>query len=74
MTWDDRDIYALERILIRAKASAISDRNDAQRLYGAYGDRRAAIDQRIDEAVKTITDADRLLMLARTLRSGSLKH
>ena len=63
-----QDITDLELILLRAKAQITSDRNDANRLFVAYGDERPGFGHRIDAAKKAIETIDRLLPLVRALR------
>lgn len=74
MTFTDEDIDELERILIRAKAEALSERNEAQRLWGAYGDRRGALGHQLARAERTIAAVERLRGLPDTLRPGQCVH
>jgi hypothetical protein len=61
------DIRLLERFLLRAKGQATSERNEANRLWGAYGDRRDSLGYQLEGARKDIADAERLLELVKTI-------
>lgn len=63
-------LVALEALLIREKASALSDRQAVERLYGAYGEKRDAIDTRRSIAVDRYQVADSLLTLVREELNG----
>jgi hypothetical protein len=66
--FDDADIDDLERILRGAKARLLSDVREAQRLYGAYGDRRDAIVARVEDGQRDLDVIDGLLAKAPSLR------
>lgn len=68
MPWEDKDVSDLERVLIRARAEAVSRRNDASRMHVAYSDKRDVFTINHSGAVREIETIDRLLMLAKTLR------
>jgi len=72
MTWKVEDVDDLRRILLRSKATAMSERNDLRRLYGAYGDRRDAMTGRLADSERIIEIADRLLLLTETLRPAKI--
>lgn len=58
-------LRALEVLLIREKATALSELRDTERLYGAYGDKRAALADRIEQAKDRYETADSLLTITR---------
>lgn len=60
---NEEDETALRRFLLRAKGQALSERNEANRLWGAYGDLRDSLGYQLDGARKDIADAERLLDL-----------
>lgn len=61
MTWTKEEIDFLELTLLRARAMALTERNAAQRLFGAYGESRSAIVDRIAYAEYTIEKVNALL-------------
>lgn len=58
-------LKALEVVLIREKATALSEKHDTARLFGAYGDKRASISDRYTVASDRYEVADSLLTLVR---------
>ena len=63
--WTDSDVRALEVILIRAKATAVYERNEAERLYIAYSSTRPSLTDRLESAKLTIATVERLQSLVR---------
>ena len=71
--WNDEDVDALDLILIRAKSQALSEKNDAGRMWVAYSD-RPVFGSRFHEAIAIIQKVERLQVLAQGLRYKTLKN
>lgn len=59
--FSNEDLKAIEVILIREKATALSELRDTERLYGAYGDKRDSLVDRMSVARTRYETASRLL-------------
>lgn len=64
--FNDEERALLEAMLIREKATALYELRFAQRLFGAYGDKRPQLTDRINVEQARFSMAERLLAVLRS--------